>query len=78
MFGGVALGTIMSEVNEEVEVMRGSCANNTSRKAVYRRLARERVWRGERQQHEHCILSEIRDMFPRRADEPQYMGHKNT
>ena len=75
---GDALGTIMSEVNEEVEVMGGSCANNTSRKAVYRCLVRERGWRGERQQRERCILSEIRDMFPRRADEPQYMGHKNS
>ena len=36
---GDTLGTIMSEVNEEVEVMGGSCANNTSRKAVYRRQA---------------------------------------
>lgn len=53
-------------------------SNNLLRKEVYRRLARERGFIGARYKFEACIIGNIRDAFPRRAEEPEYMGHREN
>lgn len=71
-----SLNSIFEDVGDEIEQDNGPpLPNHTIRKEIYRRLARARGWFGKRYQFEGCIAGDIRDAYPRRDNEPPYMGH---
>lgn len=74
---GDALHSILEDIEEEIQDDTGPpIPNNTIRKEIYKRLARERGWFGKRFEFEACIAGDIRDAYPRRQGEAPYMGHR--